>query len=212
MAGQRGWPPCCARVEQLNARMLAAMASEGAPPRKTGNRKLLHALGQILFNRYGTHLPSRRVRKLWLRALGASLAPGSVIFAGTTVLGADRLAVGARANIGWRCVLDARGGLNIGADTVVASDSQLISGRHDFDDDEFVAYFDPITIGDHCWLATRSLVIGGVTIGRGAVVAAGAVVTRDVDDLAVVAGVPAKLIRKRTGSLDYRIDYDPPLH
>jgi acetyltransferase-like isoleucine patch superfamily enzyme len=173
---------------------------------------LVHALGQILFNRYGTHLPSRHLRKWWLGALGATLDPGCVIFAGTTVLGADRLHLGARSNIGWRCVLDARGGLTVGEDAVIASDSQLISGRHDFDDDEFPAYFDPITVGDHAWLATRCLVIGGVTIGRGAVVAAGAVVTRDVEELTVVAGIPARPIRKRTGALDYRIDYNPPLH
>ena len=179
---------------------------------RPSTRTLTHALGQILFNRYGTHLPSRRLRKWWLRALGATLQPGCVVFAGTTVLGADKLRIGARANIGWRCVLDARGGLTIGDDAVIASDTQLICGRHDFDDDNFVAHFDPITIGDHAWLATRSLVIGGVTVGRGAIVAAGAVVTRDVDDMAVVAGVPARLIRKRTGGLDYRIDYNPPLH
>jgi putative colanic acid biosynthesis acetyltransferase WcaF len=192
--------------------MLAAMSNAGDTSRTTGGRKLLHALGQILFNRYGTHLPSRRLRKWWLRGLGATLESGCVVFAGTTVLGADRLSIGARTNIGWRCVLDARGGLSIGADTVIASDTQLISGRHDVDDDDFVASFDPITIGDHCWLATRSLVIGGITVGRGAVVAAGAVVTRDVDEMTVVAGVPAQVIRKRTGKLDYRIDYDPPLH
>jgi putative colanic acid biosynthesis acetyltransferase WcaF len=190
--------------------MLTAMSASAES--KTGTRKLLHALGQILFNRYGTHLPSRRMRKAWLRALGATLEPGCVIFAGTTVLGADRLHVGARANVGWRCVLDARGRLTIGNDTVIASDSQLISGRHDFDADDFVAHFDPITIGDHAWLATRCLVIGGVTIGRGAVVVAGAIVTRDVPDNVIVGGVPAREIRKRTGGLDYRIDYDPPLH
>jgi acetyltransferase-like isoleucine patch superfamily enzyme len=174
--------------------------------------KLARALGQILFNRYGTHLPSRRLRKAWLRMLGARLDPGCVVFAGTTVLGADRLHLGTRSNVGWRCVLDARGGLTVGADTVIASDSQLICGRHDFDDAEFPAYFDPIEIGDHAWLATRCIVIGGVTIGRGVVVAAGAVVTKDVPEMTVVAGVPAREIRKRKGLLDYRIDYDPPLH
>jgi putative colanic acid biosynthesis acetyltransferase WcaF len=185
------------------------VSSEQAKPSKG---KLVRGLGQILFNRYGTHLPSRHLRKWWLRGLGAALEPGCVIFAGTTVLGAERLHVGSHAQIGWRCVLDARGGLTIGHDAVIASDAQLIAGRHDFDDDDFPAYFDPITVGDHSWLATRCLVIGGVTIGRGAVVAAGAVVTRDVDEMTVVGGVPARVIRKRTGGLEYRNTFDPPLH
>jgi acetyltransferase-like isoleucine patch superfamily enzyme len=184
------------------------MSTDSAP----GKRKLVRAVGQILFNRYGTNLPSRHLRKWWLRGLGATLEPGCVIFAGTTVLGVERLHIGSHAQVGWRCVLDARGGLTIGHDAVIASDTQLIAGRHDIDDDEFTAYFDPITIGDHAWLATRSLVIGGVTIGRGAVVAAGAVVTRDVEESTVVAGVPARMIRKRTGGLDYRNTFDPPLH
>src|SRR4051812_29942488 len=192
--------------------MTTGRAEAGRSSTGPSKSKLVRAAGQILFNRYGTHLPSRRLRKWWLRGLGATLGPGCVLFAGTTVLGVERLRIGARANIGWRCVLDARGGLTIGEDAVIASDTQLISGRHDIDDDDFTAYFDPITVGDHAWLATRSLVIGGVNIGRGAVVAAGAVVTRDVDERMVVGGVPARVIRKRTGGLDYRNTFDPPLH
>lgn len=209
MAGRRRAVARGARPGGLTLVCSGTMSPRASKP---STSKLARALGQILFNRYGTHLPSRHLRKWWLRALGATLEPGCVIFAGTTVLGADRLHIGARANIGWRCVLDARGELTIGNDAVIASDTQLISGRHDFDDDEFPAYFDSIAIGDHAWLATRALVIGGVTVGRGGVVAAGAVVTRDVDEATVVAGVPARVVRKRTGGLDYRIDYDPPLH
>src|SRR4051812_49756040 len=90
--------------------MLTAMSADSTASKS----KLVRALGQILFNRYGTHLPSRHLRKWWLRGLGAALEPGCVIFAGTTVLGAERLHVGSHAQIGWRCVLDARGGRPIG--------------------------------------------------------------------------------------------------
>lgn len=55
-----------------------------------------------------------------------------------------------------------------------------------------------IIIKDHAWVATRAMVLKGVTIGRRAVVASGAVVTKDVPDYAVVAGVPAKIIRYLT--------------
>ena len=53
----------------------------------------------------------------------------------------------------------------------------------------------PITIEDDAWLATRAVVLKGVTVGRGAVVAAGAVVTKDVPPYTVAAGVPARVIR-----------------
>lgn len=53
-----------------------------------------------------------------------------------------------------------------------------------------------IVIGNRCWLGARVVVIGGVTIGEGAVVAAGAVVTRDVEPYTLVGGVPARVIRR----------------
>jgi maltose O-acetyltransferase len=54
-----------------------------------------------------------------------------------------------------------------------------------------------VSIGDNVWIGGRSIILQGVKIGEGAVVAAGSVVTRDVDAYEVVAGVPAKPIKKR---------------
>jgi acetyltransferase-like isoleucine patch superfamily enzyme len=55
----------------------------------------------------------------------------------------------------------------------------------------------PVTVSDDVWLGTRAVILKGVTIGRGAVVAAGAIVTRDVPPYAIVAGVPARVVRRR---------------
>lgn len=54
----------------------------------------------------------------------------------------------------------------------------------------------PIRIGDDCWIGARATILGGVSIGNGAVVAAGAVVAKDVNAFCVVGGVPARFIRK----------------
>jgi acetyltransferase-like isoleucine patch superfamily enzyme len=54
----------------------------------------------------------------------------------------------------------------------------------------------PVTIGDHVWLGTRAIILKGVTIGDGALVAAGAVVTKDVPPKTLVGGVPARVIRE----------------
>jgi maltose O-acetyltransferase len=66
-----------------------------------------------------------------------------------------------------------------------------------------------VIIGDHVWIAYRAVILPGVTIGEGAVVAAGAVVTRDVEPFPIVAGVPAKKIGERNRNLDYQLHFSP---
>ena len=56
----------------------------------------------------------------------------------------------------------------------------------------------PVIIGDDVWIGGRVIILPGVTIGNGAIVGAGAVVTRDVPEYAIVGGVPAKVIKMRT--------------
>lgn len=63
-------------------------------------------------------------------------------------------------------------------------------GRHDLE------YGEPITIGDNCWICSGATVCGGVTVGKNSIIAAGAVVTRDVPENCIVAGVPARVIRQ----------------
>jgi maltose O-acetyltransferase len=69
-----------------------------------------------------------------------------------------------------------------------------------------------VVIEDHAWLGTRAMVLPGVTVGRGAVVAAGAVVTKDVPPYTIVGGVPARVIGQRTTDLRYQFDYFRLLH
>ncbi len=64
-------------------------------------------------------------------------------------------------------------------------------------DDTKVEPFRPVSIGNDVWIGSRAIIIGGITIGNGAVVGAGAIVTKDVPPYAIVGGVPAKVIRYR---------------
>ena len=88
----------------------------------------------------------------------------------------------------------------------------MITGSHDIDDQDYTADFKPIHVGHHCWIGTGATVLQGINIGDGAVVAAGAVVTKDVPPYEVWGGVPAKCIRKRTDILEYKIGKTPFLH
>ena len=163
------------------------------------------------FNSFGTHVPSRRLRIAWLRLLGVRIGSRSSVFMGTTVFGHQQLVIGDRCVVAERCVLDARGGVVIEDDVVLASDVQLRTAKHDVASPTFADCYDPIRLRRYTWLGTRSMVLGGVTVGIGGVAAAGAVVTADVADYTVVGGVPAKPVGERARDLDYDPTYRPPL-
>lgn len=71
---------------------------------------------------------------------------------------------------------------------IISSHVKMITGSHDIDDQDYTADFRPIHVGHHCWVGTGATVLQGVNIGDGAVVAAGAVVTKDVPPYEVCVG------------------------
>ena len=107
------------------------------------------------------------------------------------------VSIGELSSIGsgaWVYALDK---ISIGNNVCIGEDVRLITGSHDVSSPTFDLVTRPITINDNVWVATDSIVLPGVTIGEGAVVGAGAVVTKDVEPWTVVAGNPAKFIKKR---------------
>ena len=164
-------------------------------------------LGFAVFNVVVTHVPLHHLRLATLRMWGAKIGHGASVGRGTSVLDIHSLRIGEDCSIGFRCMLDARGGIVIGDNVVLASDTHIITGRHDVNADDFAASFHPVRIGDFAWVASRSTVIDGVTIGRGAVVGACSLVKDDVAEMTVVAGVPAKVRGKRDSALKYSARY-----
>jgi acetyltransferase-like isoleucine patch superfamily enzyme len=135
---------------------------------------------------------------------GFRLAEGVLISRGSIVSGKDgSLAIGARANIGAGCVMYASTKLEIGADTMLAAQCYVGGGRyavHGRTDLPMAEQPEPrlgVVIEDDCWLGAGAVVVDGVRIGRGSVVGAGAVVTRDVEPLSIVTGVPARQVATR---------------
>lgn len=106
--------------------------------------------------------------------------------------------------VGYGTDSDRKGEIRIGNDVRIASHVMMIGANHRFDDvNKPIAKQGverrPIVIEDDVWIAGRVNIVAGVTVGRGAVVAAGAVVTKDVPPYSVVAGVPARVIKMRKG-------------
>jgi len=162
-----------------------------------------------VLNHLVNRLPFVALRQRAYAALGVGLEDHSsgMIMLHTEINEPTNLHIGPNCVIGRSCVLDARGGIEMGSSVNIGSGVSLQTGTHVVDCPDFSHAFLPIVIGDRVWVAEGARVLAGVSIGEGAVVAAGAVVTRDVRPYTIVAGVPARYIRDRSRELRYRLDY-----
>ena len=155
---------------------------------------ILHLLSDLL----GDDWLSRRGRTGLLRTFRARLGPGSAFHGHTYFTAPSRLRTGRNCFVNRNCYLDLGGGIVLGDDVVLGHGATIITTEHRMDDPRRRAgssTFRSVTIGDGAWLGANATVLPGVHIGRGAVVAAGAVVTADVEENVVVAGVPARVMR-----------------
>lgn len=173
--------------------------------------KIWYKFGDFVANTVINKIPSRTFRKVWLKIFGAKIKRKSVIYRNTEILKINGLKIGERSQVGWHCLLDARGGLEIGNNVVIASYCKIISGTHDINSSSFVGMVKKTIIKDYVWICTSAIILPGVKIGKGAVIAAGSVVTKDVPDYCVVAGNPAKIIKKRNESINYNLPKAPIL-
>ena len=169
-------------------------------------------LGESFFNYAVTHVPSHNFRQWYLRRFGATIGRDVGIMMGTHVLGVHRLVVGDGVSIGSNVVLDARGGLTIDTSAVIASDVYIVTAKHVVDSPDFEVVIAPVHVKHHAWVASRATVLQGVTVGVGAVVGACSLVNKDVDDMAIVAGTPARTLGKRESNLSYYPKFRPVLY
>lgn len=149
------------------------------------------------------------VRMKAYRCLGVNIGRSSTILMSTEMHHAEAITIGSNTIINQHCFLDGRDGLIIGSNVNISPHVLLVAGSHDIQNGaEFSGYAKRIVVEDYVWLCTRCTILPGVTIGRGAVVAAGAVVTKSVEPHTVVAGTPARKIGERNPDLHYTLMYD----
>jgi acetyltransferase-like isoleucine patch superfamily enzyme len=111
--------------------------------------------------------------------------------------------------INRECFLDGRGKLKIGDFTSISPHVHIITGDHDINSKNFAFRSKDIIIGNFVWIGSRATILPGVVIGEGAIVCAGALVTKDVAPYTMVGGVPAKFIKDRSKDLDYNPTWLP---
>ncbi|MDP2295568.1 MAG: acyltransferase [Pseudolabrys sp.] len=113
------------------------------------------------------------------------------------IYGPEQLRFGSSVAVGENVVLRAGGGLTIGNRVLIAAGAAIVTVGHPIEPPRWnKVTAAPVKIGDDVWIGVNAVILPGVTIGNGAIVAAGAVVTEDVAPFTMVGGVPARVLRK----------------
>ena len=113
-----------------------------------------------------------------------------------------RIQIGSNCSVNDYCVIYGHGGVTVGDDVRMATHSGIVAADHRFDDPnvpirEQEVEPKPISIGDDVWIGANACILGGVEIGRGSVIGAGAVVAESLEPFSVAVGNPARVVKKR---------------
>lgn len=161
-----------------------------------------------LANRIIARVPSHWARLFFYRTvMKVEIGKNSSIFMDAWFDTVGNIVIGTNSTINQRCRLDGRGGLTIGSNASISAEVCILTGEHDIQSSDFSGIVSPVRIEDYVFVGTRAMILPGVSLGKGAVVAAGAVVTKDVEPFTVVAGVPAREIGRRNSVLEYSVYY-----
>lgn len=175
------------------------------------NLKIL--IGSVLsftYNCFIGRLPSRHLRSLYLRFYLRGLGRLTNVQMNCRFLNGPRVSLGSRNVINFGCLLDGRKyNIATGNNVSIGPEATILTLGHDPQSPTFEDRGGDVVIGDRVWIGYQALIMPGVTIGEGAVVAAGAVVTQDIEPFTIVAGVPARKIGDRNRNLQYEINYRP---
>jgi len=152
------------------------------------------------------YIPLHTFRKLIFRLAGVKISKKSTIHIGCRFYQPKNIEIGEGTIIGDHATLDGRALLKIGSHVAIASNVSIYNSQHDIHSADMRPIEKPVEIGDYVFIGPRAIILPGVKVGKGAVVAAGAVVTKDVKPKAIVGGVPAAEVGKRQVSdLKYRL-------
>lgn len=165
---------------------------------KIGNRLENYLLDfELLCLKVIGTIPIHSIRLLFYLISGVKIGHHSYIHTGAKFYNPKNISIGQGSIIGQNAFLDGRDKLIIGDHVDIASEVMIYNSEHDLDSEDFKATTAPVYLEDFCFVGPRVIILPGVKIGKGAVVAAGAVVTKDVPEYAIVGGVPAHLIGER---------------
>ena len=152
------------------------------------------------------YIPLYWVRWFFYFLSGMKISPSAYVHMGARFYNPAGITIGKDSIIGDRVTLDGRAPLKIGNHVDIATEVMIYNSQHDIHSSDFHAVSSPVEIEDYVFIGPRAIILPGVRIGRGAIVAAGAIVTKDVPEFSIVGGVPAEVIGERKlKDLDYKL-------
>ncbi len=169
-----------------------------------------HYLPNIIINK----IPGYWFRNFYYKnIMWIKLEKGSSIHIGTFIQGAcffkRKLLIDENTSVGRFSYLDCRGKLKIGKNVSISPHVTILTATHDLQSKNFLYVEKEVNIDDYVWIGTGALILPGVKLGKGSVIAAGSVVAKDVKEYTVVGGIPAKYIMERNQNLEYNVKYTP---
>lgn len=175
--------------------------------------KFAPGLRLYLYNTFFAKIPFAVIRLLFVRCY-LRLGKQSNVCTNVKILSKhldrNHIQIGHNCVINPECLLDGRAGKIIIKDNVdIARGTWIFTLEHDPHSDYHDTKYGDVVIEEHVWIASRVTILPGVHIGRGSVIASGAVVTKDIPAMSIAGGVPAKVIGQRTSKLLYQNNFFP---
>ncbi len=173
-------------------------------------RLIIGGLAAYFYNSFVGKLPFGFIRNGWLGFYLGGFGAGTFVQSRCRFLNGRKVHFGKRNAINFDCLFDGRKyQIQIGDDVSIGPEASILTLGHDPQSSGFTDRGGDVVIGSRVWIAYRAIILPGITIGDGAVVGAGAVVTKNVEPYAIVAGNPARKIGERNRDLSYELNYAP---
>lgn len=172
--------------------------------------KFYRGLVDYVFRSFIMYIPFHCIRLFFIRRKLYAMGSDVTFLIGTEIRTGTNISVGSNTIINQKVLLDGRGGkLIIGNNVDIAQETNIWTLEHDVHSDIHHSKGGDVIIEDYVWIASRVTILPGVKIGRGAVIASNALVSRDVEPMTIVGGIPAKVIGIRKSNLTYSLRYRP---
>jgi acetyltransferase-like isoleucine patch superfamily enzyme len=168
--------------------------------------KFYSAFLYYFYNYWLSRFPWHGFRVTYLRrVLGFEIGPMTFIHMGCLFYG--KIKIGRNSVIGRECHL--LGDITIGNNVSITAQTYIFSATHFKDSPDFSAHSVPVVIEDYVWTGARAMILPGVRIGKGAILGAASVATKNIPEFSVAVGSPARSVSQRSRDLTYELNYFP---